>query len=164
MGHDNKKIFSLILVFTTMHTDDPLEPNRRAIKTKTMWLTDPTKLDSQKAEEEGSILNGTKSFQKLGKDTLNVELWATGKIESTPYGVSMQMMGSTAAPCPLKSKTMQSNVKFDHFDYPKGNDAARSEMPRGKRIQLLGSTSDTSGRLFSQAPHVLKSSDSALKT
>ena len=73
MGHDKKKIFSLILVFTIIHTDDPLEPNRRAIKTKTMRLTDPTKLDSQKAEEEGSILNGTKSFQKLGKDTLNVD-------------------------------------------------------------------------------------------
>lgn len=128
-----------------------------------MRLTDPTKLDSQKAEEEGSILNGTKSSQKLGKDTLNVELWAAGKIESTPYGVSMKMMGSTAAPCPMKSKTMQSNVKFDHFDYPKGNDAVRSEMPRGKRIQILGSTSDTSDRLFGQAPHALNSSDSALK-
>jgi hypothetical protein len=158
-----RRQLSLILVYTIMHIDDPLEPNRRAIKTKTVRLTDPTKLDSQKAEEEGSILNGTKSFQKLGKDTLNVELWATGKIESTPYGVSMKMMGSSAAPCPMKSKTMQSNVKFDHFDYPKGNDAVRSEIPRGKRIQLLGSTDDTSRRLFGQSPHVLNSSDSALK-
>lgn len=147
-------------MYSSLCIDDPLEPNRRAIKAKTMRLTDPTKLDSQKAEEEGSILNGTKSFQKLGKETLNVELWATGKIESTPYGISKKMMESTAAPCPLKSKTMQSNVKFDHFDYPKGNDAVRSEMPRGKRTQLFGSASDTSGRLFGRVPHVLNSSES----
>lgn len=130
--------------------DDPLEPNRRSLKTKTLRLKDPTKLDAQKAEEEGSMLNGKTIKQKLGKDTLNVELWATGKIEATPYGVAMKMMAATAEPGSQKSKTMQSNVVFDHFQYPKDNESAQKEMPRGKRTMVSSSPCVTTGRIFGE--------------
>mmetsp|Transcript_10835 Transcript_10835/g.16340 ORF Transcript_10835/g.16340 Transcript_10835/m.16340 type:complete len:110 (-) Transcript_10835:1322-1651(-) len=76
--------------------DDPLEPNRRCIKAKTGKLKDPVHIDAQKAEAESSMLgskvkNGT---QKLCKETLNVELWGSGKIEGTPYGSFAKMMDS----------------------------------------------------------------------
>lgn len=128
-----------------------MEPNRRAIKAVTAKLKDPTKLDAQKAEEEGSMLDGKKTKQKLGKETLNVELWATGKIEATPYGVAAKMMGSNSAPNPNKAKTMRSNVKFDHFEYPKGKDSLDNEMPRGKRTIPLSEVDDTGNRVFGSA-------------
>jgi hypothetical protein len=129
-------------------TDDPLEPNRRSVKAKTMRLNDPTKIDQQKAEEESSMLEGKRPKQKLGKETLNVELWATGKIESTPFGVAAKMMGSVPASGSNKARTMRSNVKLDHFDYPKGRDALDLEMPRGKRTQPISDIGFTANRVF----------------
>ena len=111
-------------------TDDPLEPNRRAIVAKTTRLKDPTHIDALKAAEESSMLGtenkiqGLKS-QKLCKETLPVELWASGKIEATPYGTYARMMKNKKASegSPIekkKSLTMQSHIMFDHFNYPTG--------------------------------------------
>lgn len=123
---------------------DPLEPNRRCIKAKTGYLKDPVKIDAQKAAAESSML-GTKgkvAKQKLGKETLAVELWASGQIEATPYGTFARMMnksggGSSPTGQQKKNATMLSNVVFDHFDYPKGKAALNPEMPRGKRIHPI---------------------------
>lgn len=100
-------------------------------------FADPTKFDAQKAEAEGSMLNGKKTEQKLGRYTLNAELWATGKIEATPHGVSMKMINAVAVPRSVKSKSMESSLKFDHYDFPKGDDAVQKEMPRGKKTQTF---------------------------
>ena len=112
-----------------------MEPNRRGVVAKLNKFADPTKFDAQKADEEGSMLNGKRTEQKLGRYTLNAELWATGKIEATPHGVAMKMINSVAVPRSMQSKSMESSVKFDQYDFPKGDDAVRKEMPRGKRTQ-----------------------------
>jgi hypothetical protein len=62
------------------------------------------------------------------------------------------MMGGSGAPDSIKAKTMRSNVKFDHFEYPKGKDALDLEMPRGKRTIPLSKVDDTSTRLFGNNP------------
>lgn len=129
---------------------DPLEPNRRSIKAKISILKDPTLLDQQKADSEGGMLGGKKKNLRRGKDTLPVELWASGKIEATPYGMFAKMMktgdeedgfnfdaggSSSAVAQSTKGVAMtKSSVVFNHFEYPVGRDALDSEMPRGKRV------------------------------
>lgn len=132
-------------------SDDPLEPNKRCIKAKTGFLKDPVKIDAQKAAAEGAMLgpgaaSGPKHKQ-LCKETLDVQLWAAGQIEATPYGTFAKIMsknkgnkGATNSKDGekeqegAKSATMRSSVVFDHFEYPRGKAAIDREMPRGKRI------------------------------
>lgn len=113
---------------------DPLEPNRRCIKAKAGYLKDPVKIDAQKAESESNMLGLKRPKQKLGKDTLPVELWRSGQIEATPYGSFAKLMDSAGSNKQKKNQTMQSKVPFDHFSFPKGKEAIDKEMPRGKRI------------------------------
>lgn len=95
------------------------------------------------------MLNGKKVKQKIGKETLNVELWASGQIEATPYGVAAKMMNaSNSKQNPNKAITMKSSVKFDHFEYPKGKEHLDLEMPRGKRTIPLADVDDTANRVF----------------
>jgi len=141
--------------------DDPMEPNKRCIKAKTGFLKDPVKIDEQKAAAEGAMLgpgaDGLRSKTKLCKETLDVQLWAAGQIEATPYGTFSRIMnknnknkskssketgaGAGAAEGSqvekAKSATMRSHVVFDHFDYPRTRAALDQEMPRGKRIQPI---------------------------
>jgi hypothetical protein len=144
---------------------DPLEPNRQSLKAQTMMLNDPVRISQIKAYQEASMLttthsnnnNPTSSSGKspLGKDTLNVELWAAGKIEATPYGSFAKLMKSTnhtnnGNQEQQKSKTMQSHIFFDHYTFPKGRDVIDAEMPKGKRIvpQLnVGNPGDVFGNL-----------------
>lgn len=122
---------------------DPLEPNRRAIKAKTGKMKDPTLMILQKHEDESGTLV-TKKKTQLGRDSLNVELWASGQIEATPYGRFNKMMGidggeaGSSQPNSSTQKapnpTMRSAVNFDHFNYPKDKASLDAEMPKGKRI------------------------------
>lgn len=128
---------------------DPLEPNRRSIKARTKRLIDPTHIEAQKAAEEGSMLQvdgnlATKA--KLCKETLATELWAAGQIEATPYGCFSKMMSSDTPGD--GNPTQRSNVKFDHFDYPKGKGALDVEMPKGKRTIPIADLGNTSTRVF----------------
>ena len=84
--------------------------------------------------------------QKLGKDTLAVELWASGQIEATPYGTFARIMNkskSRGVGCESsnggdkKNATLHSSVVFDHFSFPRGRAALDPEMPRGKRIHPI---------------------------
>jgi len=118
---------------------DPLQPNRQCIKARTGFLKDPVKIDAQKAAAEGSMLgdgpNSSKDRkgQKLCKETLNVELWASGQIEATPYGTFAKMMSGSGGATQRPSG--KSSIVFDHFNYPQADKAAIDrEMPRGKRI------------------------------
>jgi hypothetical protein len=63
-----------------------------------------------------------------------VELWASGKIEGTPYGSFAKMMNNKRDGESKRSATMHSNIAFDHFSYPTGKEVTELEMPRGKRI------------------------------
>jgi hypothetical protein len=118
---------------------DPLEPNRRSIKAVTGKMKDPTLMILQKLDDESGTF--TKKKQTLGRDSLDVKLWASGQIEATPYGRFNKMMGvaeggeaGATAPAKPKSSTMRSAVKFDHFDYPTDKESLDAEMPKGKRI------------------------------
>jgi len=129
---------------------DPLEPNRRTIKAKTKRLVDPTHIEAQKAEEEGSMLQvdaqNLAAKPKLCKDTLPVELWASGQIEATPYGCFSKMMSGEHKGD--GNPTQRSSVKFDHFDFPSGKAALDVEMPRGKRTIPISDLGNTSTRVF----------------
>lgn len=127
-----------------------MEPNKRCIKAKTGFLKDPVKIDEQKAAAEGAMLGpgaeGFKQKNKLCKETLDVQLWAAGQIEATPYGTFSRIMNKNKGKTgdgagngieKAKSATMRSHVVFDHFDYPRSKAAMDKEMPRGKRIQPI---------------------------
>ena len=77
---------------------------------------------------EGSSKGGKK---QLGKDTLHVELWASGKIEGTPHGRFGRMMATSSGKGNPRSK---SNVVFDDYTYPTGAASLTKELPIGKRI------------------------------
>ncbi|CAM9328067.1 unnamed protein product, partial [Ectocarpus fasciculatus] len=122
---------------------DPLEPNRRAIKAQTGKMKDPTLMILQKHEDEAGTLV-KKEKTRLGRDSLNVELWASGQIEATPYGRFNKMMGiaegegkesgsSRSGQAAAASSTMRSAVQFDHFNYPRDKASLDAEMPKGKR-------------------------------
>ena len=65
-----------------------MENNRGCIKTKTRCLMDPTKIDAQKAASEQAMLppeaNGSHHKKQLCKDTLDVRMWAKGKVSERP--------------------------------------------------------------------------------
>jgi hypothetical protein len=112
---------------------DPLEPNRRAIKSKPGKLNDPTLHILQKTIDENSMLDpdfAKKSRKIGGKDTLPTEMWASGKIEATPHGRFGKMM---AAAGKEQNKFQKSKVVFDDYDFPTGKAAIDREMPLGKR-------------------------------
>ncbi len=94
--------------------------------------------------------------EPLGKATLSVELWATGKIEATPYGTFAKMMnraGGSAegSPSAAQSATARSHIAFDHYAFPKGKAALEEEMPRGKRVYPSLVYSDPA-RVFGRLP------------
>lgn len=149
---------------------DPLEPNRRCVKAKTGKLNDPVKVSEIKAQKEASMLGTSakgvlQAKQTLGKDTLNVEQWAAGKIEATPYGTFAKMMstkgGADDSPS-QKSLTMQSHIHFDHFAFPRGRDAIEAEMPKGKRIYPEVVYSDPA-RVFGGLPESFAKELAAIK-
>jgi hypothetical protein len=125
---------------------DPLEPNRRAIHARPGKLNDPTLHILQKAADESAMLdpNSTKKTRNVrtGRDSLDVEMWNSGKIEATPHGRFGKMMtqgGSASGSAGMDSireqkiKSQRSNVIFDHYDFPVGKAAIDKEMPVGKR-------------------------------
>lgn len=153
-------LLQLYFIFNQLFfTDDPLEPNRRCVKAKTKKLKDPVDISAQKAEEEASMLQGgvVKSRKPLCKETLNVELWASGQIEATPYGTFAKIMekarntGFAENEGSNKSATLRSHIAFDHYTYPKGKAAIDAEMPKGKRIYPKVMYSDPS-RIFGHLP------------
>eukprot|EP00605_Chrysophyceae_sp_TOSAG23-4_P001949 GSChrysophyteH1.ASY1.ANO1.2159.1 assembled CDS len=110
---------------------DPLEANRSAIRANFTRLKDPLKIDKQKAESELAMV-GLHLQDRTGEtDRLTPQLWAKGKIESTPYGMFASMM----TPADEKEGAMDgrsSNVVFDDYNYPTGKAAVDREMPNPK--------------------------------
>ena len=91
----------------------------------------------RKEEEEAAMVPGMspeKGGRKKvgGKDTLPVQLWASGKIEGTPHGRFSKMMGSSSSG--KGNPTSRSTVVFDDFNFPVGEAALDAELPKGKRI------------------------------
>lgn len=152
-------------LLNNLNIDDPLEPNRRCIKATTQKLKDPVKISQLKSEAEAAMLVGStvRNKEPLGKDTLNVELWASGKIEATPYGSFAKMMSSEQNhDNSSRSATMKSSIHFNHFEYPKGKAAIDEEMPKGKRVYPTIIYSDP-GRIFGHLPPEVEREIAAIK-
>eukprot|EP01031_Cornospumella_fuschlensis_P038851 gene38851-47252_t len=165
LGITNRKaaIFRDIIIESEY---DPLEPNRHCVKAKTSKLNDPPKFGLHKAEKEKGMLGAEHAPPKvpLGKNTLDVQLWASGQIEATPYGTFAKMMnkptgsGGNSAQNP----TQRSSVAFDHFSFPHGRAAIDKEMPRGKRVYPEVNYSDP-GRIFGVLPPEVEREIAAIK-
>jgi hypothetical protein len=129
---------------------DPLEPNRRAIKASTGKLKDPTLHILQKTVDEMVMLDpefGKTGENRGGKYTLPTEMWASGKIESTPHGRFGKMMAS-ANNEEKRKRAPRSKVVFDEYQFPRGKGATDSEMPRGKKAGV-----QTGPTTFSRVMH-----------
>ena len=118
---------------------DPLEANRNAIKANFKRIKDPLQIDRQKAEEEMAMVGLTLEHGSKKNDRLSVEMWASGKIESTPYGMFAAMMegndsegGTSEESSTGRVKGQPSKVVFDDYNYPVGRKAVDREMPKPK--------------------------------
>lgn len=116
---------------------DPLEVNRASIRAKTSRLKDPLNIDFQKMESENAMLppkpGGEAGKKELCRDSLPAPLWASGKIEATPFGMFSSLMDDGHKPNELSTKRTKSTVAFDDFVFPLGKAAVDAEMPKGKR-------------------------------
>ncbi|KAG7398354.1 hypothetical protein PHYBOEH_011262 [Phytophthora boehmeriae] len=114
-------------------------------------VDDPVKRVIRRREEEDAIARDGANMSNASNsdhqtvvnkpypgraDNLDVKLWAKGEYESTPYGYFHKMMNSTASA--EGSKTYASHVKLDHYNYEKGADVLRQELPKGKRTNFEG--------------------------
>lgn len=144
----NKKE-SLFLDIIIESDYDPFVVNRAGVRYKAGKLDDPTKRVLARYSEEQNMIpsmqgpaDAGKAQGKPSRGALDVHMWATGKVESTPHGYFAKLMadpkerrsnagdadgeGSSADP-------YASNIDMDHFAYPRGKDAIDAEFPRGKR-------------------------------
>ena len=126
---------------------DPFVINRETIKFKDK-LVDPVKRLLEKRKEElGQIKGGwlIKPDKEGGRETLDVELWQTGKIENTPHGLAAKFGQPPKAKTALELKLTRSSVEMDHFNVLKGEAGQKQldlEIGPGKRpIPGRGGTS-----------------------
>mmetsp|Transcript_30604 Transcript_30604/g.39470 ORF Transcript_30604/g.39470 Transcript_30604/m.39470 type:complete len:344 (-) Transcript_30604:244-1275(-) len=112
---------------------DPLALNRTAIKVKGHNLKDPTTRVVDRHHEERSLLaEGKLSKKHTQREVLDVQLWGTGKIESTSHGFMHKMMHRT--PTEFDGNLTHSTIKMDHYNIDKGAEHTDKEFPVGKRI------------------------------
>ncbi|DBA00193.1 TPA: hypothetical protein N0F65_007818 [Lagenidium giganteum] len=115
-------------------------------------VDDPVKRVIRRREEEDAIAregnntaNGTPELDRTSvvlspsrgggrNDNLDIQLWAKGVFESTPYGYFHKMMNSK--PSTDSSKTYASRVNFDHYKIARGAAAVDAELPKGKRTEF----------------------------
>eukprot|EP01028_Stygiella_incarcerata_P010422 TRINITY_DN5395_c0_g1_i1.p1 TRINITY_DN5395_c0_g1~~TRINITY_DN5395_c0_g1_i1.p1 ORF type:complete len:298 (-),score=101.90 TRINITY_DN5395_c0_g1_i1:50-943(-) len=64
------------------------------------------------------------------REVFDISKW--DRIEATPYGRYNRMMDTSKA-VPRK-ETHKSSVAFDHYSYPRGYDALKQEIPKGKKV------------------------------
>lgn len=118
---------------------DPLEPNRNCIKVDSSDVRDPCSRVVDKNLEESGMLDSPSAMAeaKLARtrDSLEVTMWGTGKIESTPHGFFAKIMANESKPQgdKQKSKTWDSRIPFDHYNVAVGKAITDTEFPRGKR-------------------------------
>jgi len=138
---------------------DPLEPNRRAIKVSAADVQDPCRRVVDKNLEEAGMLASPQALKAMRKpkvrETLEVEDWASGKIEATPHGFFAKIMSQKTTPSsePQQlSGTWRSEIPFDHYHVARGKEVTDLEFPRGKRTKpptidkSQGQEPKTSGR------------------
>ncbi|KXZ46813.1 hypothetical protein GPECTOR_40g547 [Gonium pectorale] len=139
---------------------NPLTAGQAAIRIPTGDIQDPLKRDMLKGERErqlmmssgtllasGSGRGGLGSSGRsasagpqgagpgLGKETLDTRAWGELAVTATPYGHCNDGMGAYIVR-PLSGSAVRTNsrVPMDHYDFPRGNEAAAAETTPGKRL------------------------------
>lgn len=121
-------------------------------------LRDPCRRSIQRYQEEERIAEGGKKKARakssrhsrsgettdepeagLGRnDNLDVKLWSTGIIESTPHGYTNKLlsMDHKSEGDPNFHQKYKSKVIMDHYRIPTGEKILKSEIPKGKRTSF----------------------------
>lgn len=84
---------------------------------------------SSSAAGEGKSTKLPKDMS-TGRDTFDVRKWSS--VEATPYGRYNKMLEATGNP--RNAQSQKSSISFDHFSFPVGNEFAKAEMPKGKKV------------------------------
>ncbi len=115
---------------------DPNVLNRHTIKAnKPENFDDPTDRVLRKRTEEIAMMSGgwvAKADAHGGRETLDVEEWATGKIESTPHGFASRFGIPPPPISDMQKKLSRSNVVMDQFHILTG------DMGKAKLMEELG--------------------------
>lgn len=121
---------------------NPFTVNNHTIQVALGELDDPTQSVITKFRKEQNMIpsaNGPRSRSNANlasRGALEVGMWASGKIESTPHGYFSKLIGSAGKdshPVPANAK---SRVQLDHFTYPTDRAAVDAEFPKGKRTDF----------------------------
>jgi len=109
---------------------DPNILNRATIKAKPKDFDDPTdrvlrRRLSENAMMSGGILNLNE--ESGGRETLEVESWLTGKIESTPHGFAARFGEKPPEVSEMQKRLSRSRVKMDQFHILTG-EAGRKKL------------------------------------
>ena len=133
---------SLFLDIIIASDYDPFVPNRNSIKYDGRNMDDPTKRVIRKYNREKNMVPALDRVEakKESRGMLNVRMWGSGKIESTPHGHFAKLMATggddNASSQRESARDYQSTFHLDHFDYPVGKDAIDREFPKGKRTNF----------------------------
>jgi hypothetical protein len=114
---------------------DPNVLNRATIKAKPATLDDPTDRVLRRRHEEISMMSGgiLKLDEKSGgRETLEVESWLTGKIESTPHGFAARFGQKPPPVSEMQKRLSRSRIKMNQFHILTG------EAGRAKLMAELG--------------------------
>ena len=114
---------------------DPNVLNRHTIKAKPKEFDDPTDRVIRRRKDELSMMSGgwvVKGDQTGGRETLDVQSWHTGKIESTPHGFAARFSTAPAPISDMQKKLSRSNVVMDQFNILTG------DLGRAKLMAELG--------------------------
>ena len=115
---------------------DPNVLNRHTIKAnKPENFDDPTDRVLRKRKEEIGMMSGgwvAKADANGGRETLDVEDWATGKIESTPHGFAARFGVPPPTISDMQKKLSRSNVVMDQFHILTG------DLGKAKLMEELG--------------------------
>eukprot|EP00946_MAST-07B_sp_MAST-7B-sp1_P002971 g2971.t1 len=114
---------------------DPNVLNRHTIKAKPKDFDDPTDRVIRRRKDELSMMSGgwiVKGDQTGGRETLDVQSWHTGKIESTPHGFAARFGMAPAPISDMQKKLSRSSVVMDQFNILTG------DLGRAKLMAELG--------------------------
>jgi len=131
---------SLFLDIVIASSYDPFTVNRNGIRCKMGELDDPTQRAVRKYEMEQNMvpsLDGRDKGPDYVRGMLPVNMWASGRIESTPHGYFAKLMQERDGGARERAELRNgSRVTMDHFDFPREKGSADSEFPRGKRTDF----------------------------
>lgn len=115
---------------------NPLLVHKHTIQIPTSDIVDPVKKDMLKPQLERTLMGFTQSPTPLGKATLDASMWDDLHIHATPYGHCVDKTGQYIVR-PMSGASMalrKSHIPMDHYTYPRGNEYAAAEMPKGKAV------------------------------